>query len=93
MSSVNASNVGGESSGGATGGSLAHLRFGGKAGAFPLWKMKVVAHMVAHAMYEVVEFPLATTDKEMRRLLSSRAGDALVVDEEEEEAKEEAARR
>ena len=71
------------------GGSLAHLRFGGKPAAFPLWKMKVVAHMVAHSMYEVVESPLAATDKETRKMLSARAGDVFgdsdAEDDEEQE--------
>lgn len=95
MSNADSSN-GGESSGGASGGggSLSHLRFSGKAATFPLWKLKVVAHMGAHGLYEVVEFPLATTDKEVRRLLSMRTGDELVdsdIDEEDEEEEAKAA--
>ena len=96
MSSANSSN-GGESSGGASGGGggggiISHLRFSGKAAAFPLWKLKVVAHMGAHGLFEVVEFPLAATDKETRRLLSMRAGEESVSsdideDDEEDEAK------
>lgn len=77
MSSSNPSSSS-ESAAMGSGGAHAHLRFNGKAAQFGLWKMRAVAYMRAHKLYDVVEFPLAPTDKEVRKLLAMRPGDCLL---------------
>ena len=74
MSSANVSSSGESAS--SMGGSHAQFRFNGKPASFPLWKLKIVAHLGAQKLYEVTEIPLAATDKEVRKLLSMRAGDS-----------------
>ena len=57
-----------------SGGSLAHLRFNGKPGAFGLWKMKLIAHAESTDLIEALEVPLDPSDKIVRELLARRGG-------------------
>ena len=59
---------------GGTGGALAHLRFTGKPGTFPIWKLKALAYFESTDLIEAVEVPLDPSDKVVSELLGRRGG-------------------